>query len=59
MNALKKSRLKLIKKNKFDITGEIKMNPNPIICKVVLYFPNKSDLTSIISFDWEMMNNLK
>ena len=58
MNALEKSRLKLILKNKFDITGEIKMNPNPIICKVVLYFP-KSDLTSIISFDLEMMNNLK
>ena len=59
MNALKKSRLKLILKNKFDIKGEIKMNPNPIICMVVLYLPNKSDLTSIVSFDWEMMNNLK
>ena len=44
---------------KSDVIGEINIRPNPIIWKVVLYFPNKSDLTSAMFFDLEITNNLK
>ena len=53
INAILKSKMK------FGVIGVIKINPSPVIWIAVLYFPNKSDLTSLICFDLEIMNNLK
>ena len=50
---------RLKSKVKSGVIGEIKINPNPTIWIAVLYFPNKSDLTSFIDPDLETINNLK
>ena len=42
-----------------DAIGEIKINPSPIICIVVLYFPSESDLTSTLFPNLETINTLK
>ena len=59
ISALMTINKRLKSKVKSGVIGEIKINPNPTIWIAVLYFPIKSDLTSLIDPDLVTMNNLK
>ena len=57
--ALKKINAILILEMRSIEIGTIRVNPIPVICKVVLSFPRKSDFKSLICLEREIMKILK
>ena len=58
IKALNMSNARLKSKMKIGVIGVIKTIPKPVIWMAVLYFPSKSDFTSLKFFDLDTINNL-